>query len=112
RLTALLMMITMKPEKMSRKQSWLILFKDAKQHASPNSGWGEAAVASLLGVKLGGMNSYQGVISSSPTIGKALEPLTANHIAKTISIMSRTVVLFIIAILLGGIIYEITSPWL
>src|SRR5262249_32184662 len=38
-------------------------WRDGRKHPSPNSAWGEAAVAGALGVQLGGMNTYGGVSS-------------------------------------------------
>ncbi|MDC1264914.1 adenosylcobinamide-phosphate synthase CbiB, partial [Amylibacter sp.] len=40
------------------KSNFLIMLKDAKLHASPNAGWPEAAMASILNVALAGPRSY------------------------------------------------------
>lgn len=53
RLTAIAMFLSMKPRKVSRKQAVSIVLRDAKKHPSPNSGWGEAAAAAIIGVQLG-----------------------------------------------------------
>src|SRR5699024_4768470 len=53
RLTAVVMMLVKRPMEITRKKAWAILFRDARKHKSPNSGWGEAAVAALLGIQLG-----------------------------------------------------------
>jgi len=40
-----------------------------KQHASPNSGYPEAALAGILDCRFGGPNSYFGKIVAKPYIG-------------------------------------------
>lgn len=40
------------------KSNFLIMLKDAKLHASPNAGWPESAMASILNVALAGPRSY------------------------------------------------------
>jgi adenosylcobinamide-phosphate synthase len=46
-----------------------ILWRDRRNHESPNSGWPEAATAGALGVQLGGLNYYFGERSQKPFIG-------------------------------------------
>jgi adenosylcobinamide-phosphate synthase len=86
-----------------------ILFRDAKKHPSPNSGWGEAAMAVLLGVQLGGANYYKGSLSIRPKIGLRLRVLHKEHILQSIYIMHRTVLLFTLLTLLGGVLYYYVS---
>lgn len=50
--------------------------RDGRSQPSPNSGYPEAAVAGALGVRLGGLNYYQGVASRKATLGEAKRPLT------------------------------------
>lgn len=47
-------------------QVWL---RDGSRHASPNAGQVEAAMAGLLGVRLGGTNKYAGEAVDSPHLG-------------------------------------------
>lgn len=103
RFTGFLMVIVNKPaQSLSRHDCIRILFRDAKKHASPNSGWLEAAAAALLGVQLGGASTYNGVLSERPQIGKAIHSLEARHIAQMISMMHRTVIATIVLFWLGG----------
>ena len=51
-------------------------FRDGRSQPSPNSGYPEAAVAGALGVRLGGLNYYQGVASAKATLGDARHPLS------------------------------------
>lgn len=76
-------------------QSWRILRRDGRKHASPNSGLPEAAMAGALGVQLGGTTIYDGEPLEKPTIGDALIPLTARHIRDANTVMFTTVALFL-----------------
>jgi len=112
RLTGFLMLLGYPSSYHQWKMRWLILWTDAKRHPSPNSGWTEAAVASLLGIQLGGRNVYKGVVSYRAKMGQPLVPLKAIHIRKTISIMHFASLLFLILLWLGGLIYYgITNSW-
>ena len=46
------------------------MFNDGKKHASPNSGYPEAAAAGALGVKLGGPYKIRGIVKQKPFIGR------------------------------------------
>src|SRR5699024_5939863 len=109
RLTGWVMIFVVQPEKCLRKYAINVFLRDQKNHQSPNSGWGEAAVAALLGVQLGGINYYQGERSVSPTIGDALQPLRVDHIDMSISVMQRTVTSVIVLIIVGCLFYVSSS---
>ena len=49
--------------------AWKILRRDGDKHPSPNAGQSEAAMAGALGVRLGGMNYYDGKPSPKPYLG-------------------------------------------
>lgn len=81
RLTALAMWLTARVIPGSRTAGALIATRrEATRHPSPNAGWPEAMVANLLGVRLGGLNHYNGRPSHRATLGQALEPLAVGHI--------------------------------
>lgn len=61
--------------------------RDKKAHKSPNAGHPEAVVAGLLGIQLGGSNTYFGVKSEKPTIGDADHPLVGEQIGEACTIM-------------------------
>ena len=109
RITGFLMLVGYPSRYHTWKKRWSILFKDAKRHPSPNSGWTEAAVAALLGVQLGGRNVYKGIVSHRAEMGEKLVPLKAVHIRKTIKIMHLASFLFLI--LIGGLYFVITNSW-
>ena len=80
-----------------------VLFRDAKKHPSPNSGWCEASAAGLLGVQLGGMNTYKGIVSNRALMGDPVNSLNKNHILKINGILTRTVLMFLLFLWLGGV---------
>ncbi|MEM7600102.1 MAG: adenosylcobinamide-phosphate synthase CbiB [Verrucomicrobiota bacterium] len=45
-------------------------YREARGHRSPNAGWGEAAVAWAPGVRLGGVNFYEGEALEGPTFNE------------------------------------------
>lgn len=61
--------------------------RDARKHPSPNAGFPEAAAAGLLGVTLGGTNTYGGVPSHRPRLGLGGRPLDAEDIAAALRLM-------------------------
>ena len=108
RITGMIMLLVNKSN-YSKKECLQIVLNDAKKHPSPNSGWGEAAVAAILGIQLGGENTYQGMKSFRATMGKRKQPIKPRHITDTIQIMWKTVIVFLILLcFLGVIIFVIT----
>ncbi|QPJ66581.1 MAG: cobalamin biosynthesis protein CobD [Candidatus Nitrohelix vancouverensis] len=75
------------------KASATILMRDHANHASPNSGWPEAAVAGALSIQLGGPSSYQGTLLEKPFIGDSLQPAHPRHISHSQKIMLMTATL-------------------
>ena len=59
---------------------WRICQRDAIKDASPNSGWSECAYAAILGVQVGGINSYRGVLKHKPFLGEPIYPITPERI--------------------------------
>ncbi|MDR7001826.1 adenosylcobinamide-phosphate synthase CbiB [Neobacillus niacini] len=112
RLTGFMMLLGNRPEKIGYRHAWSILFRDAKKHPSPNSGWGEAAVAAILGIQLGGINYYKGIVSNRAKMGDSLSPIKAEHIPKANSILGKTVFLFLLLLWTGGIIIELAGTWI
>ncbi|WP_079508836.1 adenosylcobinamide-phosphate synthase CbiB [Mesobacillus jeotgali] len=111
RITSLCMVMMNRPLYNTRIAAWKVVRRDAKKHPSPNSGWGEAAVAAILGVQLGGINYYKGVISERATMGEALVTLEKNHILAANKIVTATVPLFLTVLWLGGILFEMAISW-
>ncbi len=112
RLTGFMMLLSNRPFDGNRKQAWEILFRDAKKHPSPNSGWCEASAAGLLGVQLGGMNTYKGIVSNRALMGDPVSSLNKNHILKMNGILTRTVLMFLLFLWLGGVLIDLALTWI
>jgi adenosylcobinamide-phosphate synthase len=57
---------------------WHAVRSQAGAHPSPNAGVAEAAFAAALGVRLGGLNSYQGRQERRPDLGTGPPPAAAD----------------------------------
>jgi len=68
RLTAIGISISAYLLGLDSKGSWRIWLRDGNNHASPNAGQGEAAMAGALNVRLGGVNVYDGLPRTAPTL--------------------------------------------
>jgi adenosylcobinamide-phosphate synthase len=55
-------------------QGLRIWLRDGNNHASPNAGQTEAAMAGALGVRLGGANTYDGVLHDAPVLNAEGRP--------------------------------------
>ena len=75
---------------MDYKNCMKIAMRDRLKHPSPNSAHAEAAFAGALGVQLGGIATYQGVVSEKPFLGEPLNDLSPNHIAEAVRLMRVT----------------------
>ncbi|GGB98897.1 cobalamin biosynthesis protein CobD [Novosphingobium endophyticum] len=52
---------------------WRVLRRDCRNHASPNAGWPEAAMAGALRARLAGPVSYDGHLRDKPWIGEGAD---------------------------------------
>ena len=59
-------------------------------HASPNSGYPEAALAAILDCQFGGTHDYFGKPVEKPYIGTNARPLTSDDMRKAIQVNSNT----------------------
>lgn len=87
RLTGLFLLAAAWILRMRSKGALQAVLRDAPGHPSPNSGIPEAAVAGALGVRLGGMNYYNGRGSFRAYMGKPLATLEPGHIKQTVRLM-------------------------
>lgn len=53
---------------------WRIVWRDARKHDSPNAGWPEAAMAGVLRISLGGVATYDGIVSERARFGDGPHP--------------------------------------
>ncbi len=110
RITGLFIVLMTKNEgPFSLKERLRYWVRDAKKHPSPNSGYLEAATAYQLGIRLGGENVYGGVKSFRAYMGKSMMILQKQHILLSVQQMYRVSMIF--TIILGGILYAISSTW-
>ena len=96
RLTALLMVIA------SGKLSLLkFVWKNGRRHASPNSGYPEAALAGILNCRFGGPHYYFGELFDKPYIGENDRELTTQDMRISVLINRLSEALMIVLVLLS-----------
>ena len=87
RLTGIFLLAASRILKMRTREAYEAVLRDASGHPSPNSGIPESAVAGALGVRLGGLNYYNGCGSFRAYMGKDLMPLEPLHIRQAVRLM-------------------------
>ena len=100
RLTALLMVLAT-----GRIGLLLFVWKNGRNHASPNSGYPEAALAGILNCRFGGPHYYFGELFDKPYIGENDRPLTTEDMKKAVCV-NRTAEIFMLAIVLALSLWE------
>lgn len=93
RLTALFMALVSGKK---LKPLFKFILKYSRCHASPNSGWPEAALAGILDCRFGGPHNYFGEIFYKPYIGENDRELATQDLLKATSINRKVEFLFII----------------
>lgn len=73
--------------------TWRVAWNDGQKSPSPNAGISEAALAGALGVRLGGINTYDGVPEERPHLGDALRDLERADIHRSVAWMYASSVL-------------------
>jgi adenosylcobinamide-phosphate synthase len=68
-------------------------WRDGRKHPSPNAAWGEAAMAGALGVQLGGLSLYDGVLSEKPRLGDPGGPIGPGTVRRAVRVMTVASVL-------------------
>ncbi len=66
----------------------ITMFRDARHHPSPNSGWPEAAMAGALGLALGGPRKYPGLVVDQKWIGQGRARTTFADIDRALHLFS------------------------
>lgn len=106
RLTAFLIMaaylcLSITGNSMGTQRSTSFLFRfvhnNARNHASPNSGWPESALAGVLDCRFGGGHTYFGEYIYKPYIGMNARKLTTSdmHLSLRISLVTETLMIII-----------------
>ena len=93
RITALLMVIAA-----SKPQLIGFVWRNGRNHASPNSGYPEAALAGILNCRFGGPHYYFGELFDKPYIGENARELTTADMQKAVRINRTAEVLAIVII--------------
>lgn len=83
-------------------RGWRTMLRDARKHASPNSGWPEAAMAGALRVQLGGPASYDGIAHDRPTFGGGPRPSPLD-LRRGLGLYLRACAILAAAFALGGL---------
>ena len=81
--------------------------RDGIKDPSPNSGWSEAVYAAILGVQLGGKNTYKGVVKEKPLLG---DPTEAISIAKIYQALDLTRNCFLLWLIISLISLTLLNP--
>lgn len=102
RITALLM-IAVAPGSCARTKSELVEFvrHNGSRHASPNSGYPEAALAGILDCRFGGPHEYFGEMVEKPYIGTNDRQLTTGDMVVATSVNRRAEVLAVVIVALS-----------
>ena len=104
RLTALSIIVAASLRLRRGQASWRICRRDARRHPSPNSGWPEAAMAGALGVQLGGVNAYGGLVEERGTLGDPGSILTSSLIPIALQLLGLAS-FFLVVIFLVGVVW-------
>ena len=99
RLTALLMILA--TGKLGRLR---FVWKNGRNHASPNSGYPEAALAGILNCRFGGPHYYFGELFDKPFIGENDRLLTTADMKKAVRVNRTAEVIMVILVLLRSIL--------
>jgi adenosylcobinamide-phosphate synthase len=67
-------------------------------HASPNSGWPEAALAAILNCRFGGPHYYFGQLFDKPYIGHNNRPLTTADMRRAVGVNRKAEVAMVLLV--------------
>ena len=84
------------------------VWKNGRNHASPNSGYPEAALAGILDCRFGGPHYYFGQLFDKPYIGENDRPLTTDDMKKAVRV-NRTAEVLMVLLVAASIV--IRSIW-
>lgn len=80
------------------------VWKNGRNHASPNSGYPEAALAGILNCRFGGPHYYFGELFDKPFIGENDRLLTTADMKKAVRVNRTAEVIMVILVLLRSIL--------
>ncbi|MBW8687076.1 adenosylcobinamide-phosphate synthase CbiB [Chitinophaga rhizophila] len=103
RITAFLMIVVT-----FSKRGWMYILRYGHQHASPNSGYPEAALAGIMDLRFGGPNTYHGQVVVKPYIGTRARPIGHEEIGKVVWVNHGVTLVSVIVILVVNAIVVIS----
>ncbi|MCU0566266.1 MAG: adenosylcobinamide-phosphate synthase CbiB [Oculatellaceae cyanobacterium Prado106] len=74
---------------------WQICCRDAPQDKSPNSGWSECVYAAILGVQMGGLNHYRGVVKYKPVVGDRVQAITPAIVDQALGLTRKSFLIWL-----------------
>ncbi len=84
------------------RRTFVVMFRDARLHRSPNAGWPESAMAAAIGVALGGPRYYDGDLTDDPYLNVAGRHLaTEKDIEIAVAVFWRT--MSVLAVIVAGL---------
>lgn len=86
------------------RNGFRILVRDRRNHKSPNCGYPESAVAGLLGIQIGGTNTYFNEVIHKPTIGDSIQNLELRHMQETIKVMYMSEIVLLLLMVSCGLL--------
>jgi adenosylcobinamide-phosphate synthase len=101
RLTALLMVIAS-----LRPSVWSFVMRYGRRHASPNSGYPEAALAGILDCRFGGPHYYFGQLFDKPYIGEHERELTTADMKKAVRVNRTAEVLMVVIVFVTALLCQ------
>ncbi len=84
---------------------WKIMLRDAGKHPSWNAGYPEASVAGILGVRLGGLNYYNGNPGFREYLGEKIKDFEIHDILLVLKLMYWNYFILLIFLLLIRILF-------
>ena len=110
RLTAFLMVLgagccTRHPLSITRLLRFV--WRNGRNHASPNSGWPEAALAAILDCRFGGPHYYFGQLFDKPFIGENDRELTTADMKKAVRVNRTAEVLMVLLVVASIVVRSI-----
>ena len=101
RLTALLMVLVA-----GRPRLLAFVARNGRRHASPNSGYPEAALAGILNCRFGGPHYYFGQLFDKPYIGTNERPLTTADMQRAVGINRRAEVVMVVIVSCASLFFR------
>jgi adenosylcobinamide-phosphate synthase len=99
RLTALLMVVVA-----GKPQLAVFVWRNGRNHASPNSGYPEAALAGILDCRFGGPHYYFGELFDKPFIGSNDRPLSTDDMETAVRVNRTAEVLMVLMVAIKSIL--------